>query len=132
MFAPDRFEQGQRSPEIDGVALVEIRLRFARDDRGQEEDDVGPAAGEFRRDIGSGDVERLADDRKGRGKRRRRDDIDEPRLGDRPPREASLARQPLAELASDHAGRADDENFHFWLLPLRRIESRLCPEHTPI
>ncbi len=46
------------------------------------------------------------------------------------PREASLARQPLTELASDHAGRADDENFHFWLLPAPDRKPALSGAHA--
>ena len=89
MLPPDRLEQGLRSAEIDGVALVEIRLRLARHDRSEQENHVRPARGQFRRDIGGGDVAGLADDRKGGLEGRGRDNIGEMRLVDRLAREAT-------------------------------------------
>ena len=112
IFAPNGFEQGAGSVEIDRVALVEIRLRLARHDGGEEEDHVGPRAGELGADVRGRDVEGLAVDREGGRERVRRDDIDEARPVDRLSRQSPVARQPLRELAPDHSCRADDEDVH--------------------
>src|SRR5258708_29744780 len=40
---PDRIEQHPRAVEIDAIALVEIELGLAGDDRGQMENHIGPA-----------------------------------------------------------------------------------------
>src|ERR1700723_3139959 len=52
LLAPDRLEYRVGSTEVDGVALVEIGLRFARDHGSQQENDVGPRGDKLRRDVG--------------------------------------------------------------------------------
>src|SRR5207249_1344831 len=99
--------------EIDAIALVEIRLGLAGNDRGQVQNDVGTRR--YVRGDGSriGNVEsrerHLTAEAGGLFRRR---DVDERERGDLPAGELALARQPFGELAADHAGGADDEYMH--------------------
>src|ERR1700722_19748023 len=113
LLAPDRLEYRVGSTEVDGVAFVEIGLRFARDHRSQQENDVGPRHDKLRRDVGGGDVEGVEGHREGRVRRwLRRDDIDEMRVGDCLASEFSVADQARGQFAPDHARRADNKHLH--------------------
>src|ERR1700722_12357612 len=121
LLAPDRLEDRMGSPKVDGVALVEIGLRFARDHRSQEKNDVRPRRDKSRRDVGGGDVEGVEGHREGAVRRwLRRDHIDEMRVGDRLASQFSVANQARGQLAPDHARRADNEHLHTNWLPLPR------------
>ena len=118
LLAPDRLEQSVGSADIDGVALVEIRLGLAGDHRGEQENDIRPRRSQLGRDVRRRDVEGVERDREGRVlERLRRDDVDEMRVVDRLAREASVAGETRRELPPDHARRADDEHFHQKLPP---------------
>src|ERR1700722_9519545 len=113
LLAPDRLEDRVGSPEVDGVAFVEIRLRFARDHRRQQENDVRPRRDKFGRHVGGGDVEGVEGNREGRIRwRLRRDDVDKMRVRDGFAGEFSVADQARRQLAPDHARRADNKHLH--------------------
>ena len=65
----DRLEQVARAVEVDAVALLEVGLRLARDDRGEVEDDVGPVGDERSAAPGRRQVDRLGRDRERRAAR---------------------------------------------------------------
>src|SRR4029077_18773480 len=103
----DRLDEVARAVEIDAIALVEIRLGLAGNDRGQVENDVG-TRGDVRGNgppIGNVDSRErhLAGDDGGLFRRRY---VNEGERGYLPPGELALACQPFGELAADHAGGA--------------------------
>jgi hypothetical protein len=107
-------EEAPRAVEVDAVALVEIGLGLPRHDGGEVEDHVRPLGHELLSLPGLGEVRRHRADLEPRARRRLRlDHVVQGRPRDRPPAESAVPRQPLDELASDHAGRAEDEDVHF-------------------
>ena len=82
----DGVEQGPRSVEVDAVALLEIGLRFARDDGGEVEDDVGTGRHELTRHTMSRQIgdDRVCGERSADGPVRL-DDVGERQVRDRLP-----------------------------------------------
>src|SRR3954449_4063894 len=106
----DGVEELARAVEIDAVALVEVGLGLARHDRREMEDDVRPLGDELLGLAGLGEVRRDGADLERRVRRRLRlDDVVQRRLGDLAPAEPAVLRQPVRELAPDHAGGAERE-----------------------
>src|SRR3954471_4391111 len=114
----DGFEQVVKGHEIDAVAFLEIGLSFARDDRREMENHVRLTGHQPEAGILARNVERVRVDLAGKSRRMvRRHHIDQRELVDGLAVKASVADEAPGELASDHAGRAGDENVH-WLIPL--------------
>ncbi len=106
-------EQIVRSLEIDAVALVELLLGLARDDRGEMEDNVWLVGDQlvglaFGRQITGrgGDLEL------GACGRRWCHHIKERQIRNLGRSEAAIFRELLRELLADHAGAANNEDFH--------------------
>src|SRR6185436_17977300 len=93
----DRLEQPMCAVEVDAVALLEIRLGLARDDRRQVKDDVRARGDELFRLAGRGQV---------------RDDAPGSRGHHVMQEQLMVLRQPLAQLAADHSRGAGDEDLH--------------------
>lgn len=115
----DRFQQIAHAVEIDAVALVEIALGLAGDDRGKVEDQVRTECGEFLR---HSRVARIldADRRPAReiGRQGGGRDIGEGEFANFLAGATSLARQTFRQFPADHAGRPRDQNMHGRSLPV--------------
>ena len=110
---PDRLQQVVHAVEIDAVALVEIALGLAGDDRGQVEDQVRPQRRQFPGDSGIAGI--LDADRRAirkLGRQRGRHHIGQRQPVDRLAGALALARQTLRQPAADHAGRPRDQDMH--------------------
>jgi hypothetical protein len=100
------------------------------------EDHVRPLGDELCGLAGLGEIRRDGADleRRVRG-RLRLDDVVQRRLRDLAPAEPAVLRQPLRELAPDHAGRAEDEDVHVGprrVIPGVRSATRdLLPNQAP-
>src|SRR3954454_4344041 len=104
--------------EVDAVALLEIGLCFAGDDRRKMEDDIRTVGHQLAARILARNVERVGVDlaEKTRG-RLRRHDVNQRELVDRLAVEPALVNDPRRQLAPDHARRAGNENVHCAPLP---------------
>ncbi len=108
---PDRIEQHPRAVEIDPVALVEIELGLAGDDRREMEDHVGTIRDQLfgktrHREIAGDDIDRKS--RLGRGCRRHH--VLQGHARDIAVAKPPVAQQPFDQFAADHAGRAQYQN----------------------
>ena len=107
----DGVDQISRAVEIDPVALVELGLGLAGDDRGEMKDHLGPTGNQRRRGAGIGKVGRhdLDRDRRicGLGGRHH---VLQRHAGDVVLAEAAVAQQPFGQFAADHAGGAENKN----------------------
>src|SRR5258706_1961137 len=93
----DRFEKAPCAVEVDAVALLEVGLGLARDDRREVENDVGARGDELLRLARRGKV---GDDALRAGG----DDVVED--------EVVFSAQPLGQLATDHSRGAGDQRPH--------------------
>ncbi len=120
----DALEQRARGVEIDGVALVEIRLGLARDSCCEVKDDVGAVSEKAGRGTGIGKVRRDRVGLSGEGGKWRGGDVGEREAGDGAGADGCVGGDPLGELSADHAARAEDQDVHGVRLLLRRRERR--------
>ena len=127
---PDRLEQVARAVEVDAIALLEVGLGLAGDDRREVEDDVGPARDEALGDARRRQVRGFGRDREGRAVGlRRRNHVDQRDLVDGLAAERLVLDEPVGELDADHAGGADDENVH--CLPHKLTRAQAMTVITP-
>jgi hypothetical protein len=95
------------------VALLEVELGAGRGEAGEMEDHIGPrrhrrSRRALRGEIGGGQLHPAGEARRPRGGHH----IEQGQRGDRLAVERTVAREPLGQLAADHAGRAGDEDVH--------------------
>src|SRR3954470_7669736 len=106
-----------KADQIDAVAFLEIGLGLARHYRGEMEDRVRSVLDQLAARVLGRNIECVGVDLAGETRRRvRLNDVDQSQLVDRLAVQSAVADKPLGQLASDHAGRASDENVHA-LLP---------------
>src|SRR5690606_35528350 len=114
------FEQISRAVEINAIALVEIQLSFARDNSGEMEDHVRLVGHQLIGLPWPGEVTHLDGHRKWTvAATLSLDDIVQHDAGDRSAGEAAIPRQALRQFLANHAGTADDQDFHDVAPPLR-------------
>jgi hypothetical protein len=124
LLGPDGVEQMAHAVEVDPVALLEVGFRLARHDGGQVINDVRPggeqaASGPWHRQIDGGAVRRANEP----VRRLRRDHIRQRQMPDRGAAEAAIRRDPLGELAPEHARAAQNHHMHFALPPLCAVRA---------
>src|SRR5207237_4900195 len=108
---PDGIEQHPRAVEVDAVALVEIELGFARDDRGEMKDHVRTAGDQLFCGAWDGEIARHSlDGKTGLLRLLRLDHVMHGQLGDVALAEPPVAQQPFTQFAADHAGGAQNQN----------------------
>ena len=106
----DRLEQQPGAIEIDAVALVEIGFRLAGDDGREVEDEIGPVLHERGGGPRPGEIAGDGGDRCRGARLLRHDDIGEHQLVQIVAADAAIGEEPGRQLASDHAGGADDQD----------------------
>ena len=102
-----------RAVHVDAVALVEVLLGLARDDRREMEDHVGLVGDQLVRLARSREIAGCDVDRHLRARRHRAGTTSySVSLEMALPPSSAVPGQPLGQLAPDHARAADDQNLH--------------------
>src|SRR5690606_26412322 len=108
-YIANGFEEVPHAIEIDPVALLEVGLSLAGNNGGKVEDEIGAAPQQLPGNLGPGHVDAKAPDRNIGLRHRCRHDIGEDDLGNIAMPERARSYERLGQLASNHAGGANDE-----------------------